>query len=214
MDELMYLVKVYNDNRTYSEIDWKSITPFNITNYPWYKSGLKQETIVKIVRTTENLYINVLAKDVHSSAVVLDPNGGVYTDSCFEFFVTPEQDISEYYINIEINCIGTLYLAVKNATGKRRANLSELKQVCIRTSLEKGVVKTLMHNDISWSLFIEIPLTFLESFWGKSINSKKWQGNFYRCGGKIEDQYATWSPINFDTPNFHLPNFFSAIVFE
>ena len=44
--------------------------------------------------------------------------------------------------------------------------------------------------------------------------SGKWTGNFYRCGGQTNQQYACWHELPGANPNFHQPNHFGNISFE
>jgi len=196
------------------KVDWDNIKPLIISEFPWYKSGLKQETFVQVAICKKILYLKVKAMDSHSSAVILEENGSVYLDSCFEFFLTPENKLQESYMNFEINCVGNLYLAVRNSTTKRRATSAELEQVKITTSLPYKRAKEILNNDEFWTLDIEIPLSFIKEFYGKEIDVDYWYGNFYRIGGSVDDQYGVWNPLVSEKPNFHLPLQFGRIALK
>lgn len=194
------------------KVNWDNITPLIINQYPWYEEGLKQDTHVKLAKTDEALYIRVKAFDVHSSGEILEENGPVYQDSCFEFFFRPEQVINDYYINLEVNCIGTVYLAVQNAKGKRCATPEEIKQIAVRTSLEFGKKKETNEADCMWILDIELSFEWIRNLYG-SLNLDVWHGNFYRCGGAIDRQYAVWNPVIALEPDFHQPKQFGRLIF-
>lgn len=205
-------MKVYSVKKYEEAINWEAITPLTIENYPWYEGGLKQNTEVKLAVHNDVLHLNVLAHDIHSSAHVLDYNGSVYLDSCFEFFFRPENAENNHYINLEINCIGTVYLAIRKGDGKRRAEAGEIEQITVIPTLQKGVEKKPMDNDEQWGLSIAIPFSFLEKFYG-SVASDVWYANFYRCGGDIDDQYATWNNVVTPQPDFHQPRQFGRLEF-
>ncbi len=196
-----------------SEIDWEEVPSLSIEAYPWYKVGDKQDTVVKIAATQTCLYLKVRAIDCHSSASVLELNGSVYLDSCFEFFFTPLDDLSNAYINIEINCIGTLYMAVSNGDIKNCISTEQASNIKIITSLRKGGEKFPSNDDSMWQLDITIPFDFIEDFFGETIAKDLWYGNFYRCGGSIDDQYAVWNNIVADQPNYHQPLQFGQLNF-
>lgn len=193
-------------------ISWDQMEELWIDNYPWYQSGLKQDTLVKLCYDEESLYLHVWASDVHSSAKVLEQNGSVYLDSAFEFFFRPNPEISDYYMNLEINCIGTVYLAMRNEEGKRRAEADEINAIQIRTSLEKGMIKEVSPDDHGWEMEIRIPFSLIQKVFGK-IDPKQWSANFYRCGGEVDDQYAVWNPIVTPKPDFHQPRQFGRLIF-
>ncbi len=193
--------------------DWEQISPLTIDNYPWYEKGMKQDTSVKLALVKDRLHLKVSASDLHSSAHVVENNGSVYLDSCFEFFFRPEAIENDHYINLEINAIGTIYLAVRNEEGKRRASHEEINQVEVITSLVKGVVKEVSPDDRGWDMDIIIPLSFIEGFYGK-VDNNQWWANFYRCGGDLDDQYATWNPVETPAPDFHQPRQFGQLIFD
>ncbi len=42
-----------------------------------------------------------------------------------------------------------------------------------------------------------------------------WKANFYKCADKTSyPHWLTWNPVDHPSPNFHLPQYFGAIVFE
>jgi hypothetical protein len=206
-------MKKYTVKKINNELCWDQISPLSINQYPWYKGGLKQNTEVKIALHEDALHLHVEAEDIHSSAHVLENNGSVYLDSCFEFFFRPENQINDYYINLEINCIGTVYLAVRTEAGKVRALDSQIDEIEVRTSLEKAVIKSVKDSDTSWQLDIRIPMKFVEDFYGR-LDKNQWYANFYRCGGSVDDQYATWNPVVTEQPDFHQPRQFGRLLFE
>ncbi len=195
------------------EIQLDSIEPLTINDYPWYEGGFRQGTRVKLMYDDEALCIHVEAEDCHSSASVLSDNGPVYLDSCFEFFFTPESQLKTSYINLEINCIGSVYLAVRDSNDKRRATSEEIGRIRVETSLEQGVKKSPDSKDHQWSLDIKLPFDFIQSFYKEEISRKRWYCNFYRCGGVIDDQYAVWNKVMTEGPDFHQPMQFGQLEF-
>lgn len=210
------VARTYRIQHFNSEIDWDLVDVLCIDQFPWFRGGLKQLTYVKVARTRDAVHLKVKAIDRHSSAHVLEVNGSVYKDSCFEFFVTPKDGLGSAYLNFEINCIGTLYLAYNNGAVVRTATQEQIKQVRIQTSLPYGKSKEVGEFDWWWEMDVSIPFSLIDELYphGESKSSsdtKCWYGNFYRCGGDEDDQYATWSPVGGMTPNFHQPMFFGKL---
>jgi len=195
-------------------IEWNDVASVCIDKFPWYKEGLKQVTNVKIAATDAALLLKVVAMDCHSSAEVLALNGSVHKDSCFEFFFTPMAELSTSYIHIEINCIGTVYMAYKNSQEEKRLKHRQLSSIQIETSLPKGVVKKTSAVDELWTLDIKIPFDFIEAMFGEPISRSRWFGNFYRCGGILDPQYASWNDIITVAPDFHQPLQFGELTFS
>lgn len=206
-------MKTYYVNSYKDLIDWQKIEVLTIDTYPWYEAGLKQPTFVQLAKSTHALHIKVRAVDCHSSASELKENGSVYLDSCFEFFFTPGSPSQLSYVNLEINCIGTVYLAVRDSQGKRRATSEQIGALTLETSLEKGKIKSVSKDDQSWYLDIVLPFALVEALYTKPIDWKVWHCNFYRCGGAVDDQYATWNPVVTPEPDFHQPQQFGQLIF-
>lgn len=202
-----YTIKIVNDDN----INWEVIESLEINNYPWYESGLKQSTNVKVVIHDKKLKIQAFCEDIHSYSTETKLNGDVYLDSCFEFFVTPSNNLGGGYFNMEINCCGVLHLAYKDEEGARVfCTQQQSDRITIIPSI-KTTTKSEDSEDESWSLYIELPIEVMEEISGNKIQLNSWYGNFYRCGGKTEPQYATWNNINWDFPQFHLPKQFGKL---
>ncbi len=184
--------------------------PILIDQFPWYESGLKQNTFVKMSYTDETVTLYVHCEDQHPSASCLNYGDSVYVDSCFEWFFSPTRD--EDYINIEINCFGTLYMAFGNGDVDSRL------VVAYDIAREVQIHSTFSPNQEGdtvdyWDLEVKVPFATIEKILGKKVDIKIWTSNFYRCGGEIEPQYASWSWINHPTPSFHQPNDFGILHF-
>lgn len=190
-------------------INWEEVPYIMIQEFPWYKEGVKQDTKVQMAISNDTIYIHMWAEDQYIRATAKNLNDPVYEDSCFEFFITPWNEKSKEYFNIEINCIGTLYMAYRDRTEERQLISDELaKFIKIDSSLSKGNLE----GEKDWSLQISIPLQVLKEIAGKNIADDKWYGNFYRCGGLEDDQYGCWNPIEFPYPNYHQPEQFGELI--
>lgn len=193
-------------------INWDKVPALQIDQYPWYEAGLKQETSVQIAISEDEIHIYAKAEDKHIKCQAKELNDPVYADSCFEFFVTPWDEKDGAYFNIEMSCIGVLYMAYKDGKGgKTYITKEQAKQVVIESSLKNCKD---IKGELGWELKIIIPLSILEEISEHEIKKDIWYGNFYRCGGEVDDQYATWSLVEFEKPNFHLPMQFGKLIIK
>ncbi|MCL2411235.1 MAG: carbohydrate-binding family 9-like protein [Treponema sp.] len=132
--------------------------------------------------------------------------GHTHTDSCMEFFLSPESKSMEY-LNWEFNPAGGMYLAI----GSDRNNRVELPEENYR---DLFFVKTAVHGS-GWNLEYRIPLSFLRKFFPSLELKPKtiMRGNFYKCGDKTaHPHFGCWSPIFLPTPDFHCPKFFGELI--
>ena len=122
--------------------------------------------------------------------------------------------LADNYINLEVNCCGTLHLAYGPDRHTRRFISLEDASLIERTTSIKSPVKFETENDTSWSVEIKLPFKAIENFTGEKVNQEKWFANFYRCGGRQEPQYAVWNDIKVREPDYHRPESFGELIFE
>ncbi|MFH0807555.1 MAG: carbohydrate-binding family 9-like protein [Elusimicrobiota bacterium] len=197
-----------------SKPEWKSAEQLSIANYPWYERGGKQKTTVKLLYNNTFLYILFYCEDKHSYSEVTELDGLVCLDSCVEFFANPG---GNKYFNLETNCCGTIHLAYGPDRHHRKLAGEKLAVKIKIYKTMKGKTKKESPGDKDWILEMRVPFSMLEELTGVKMNNlsgKIWKANFYRCGGKTNPQYACWSLIKTETPDFHRPEYFGEITFE
>lgn len=209
-------MKHYNIVKTpTSKPNWADIPSLNIDIFPWYESGLKQATSVQLAHTNDALLIRIDADDRYSFAQQTKLNHMlICQDSCVEFFFSPSGELGSSYINLEVNCCGTLHLAYGPGREFRTFIPLELAGLVERTSSIKSPVKTEQADDNSWSVDITLPFKVIEKFTQSKVDRNKWFGNFYRCGGRNEPQYASWNNIDVAEPDYHRPETFGELSFN
>jgi hypothetical protein len=196
---------------------WDQAERLEIDRYPWYVKGGKQATSVAVLYDDQALYLLAVCEDKHIYSVETRPNGNVYLDSCVEFFCMPDPDKQQGYFNFEANCCGTVHLGWGPGRPDRKLagpEVHSLLKVC--TSIPMPT-RDESPNDDGWWLAAMIPFTAIAKLSGKKFAPKggdAWRANFYRCGGKTEDQYAAWNHIDIQQPDFHRPDFFGTLRFE
>lgn len=208
------------NNLTTTDIDWLTIDALNINCYPWYQSGKKQNTTIKICANTEALFIQVVAQDNYSSAIQTELNHMlICEDSCFEFFFSPSGVLGSSYVNLEVNCCGALHMAYgMNRENRQFISCDIANQITCKSSITSPTKthQTYAKNnkDENWKIEIKIPFSVIKKITGETINTERWFANFYRCGGNIEPQYASWNHIDVSNPDYHQPKFFGELVFN
>ncbi len=91
-----------------SPVAWDTIPEIEIACFPWYEKGDKQRTWAQAAISEKFLHVRFRCEDKHIYAQFTQPNDPVSRDSCVEFFFAPEPDVSLWYFNLEINCVGAI----------------------------------------------------------------------------------------------------------
>lgn len=200
---------------TDTQVDWQAIDSLFIDNYPWYESGTKQKTQVKLAANNETLFIQIIAQDNYSFAKQAELNHMlVCEDSCVEFFFSPSGKLGSSYVNLEVNCCGTLHLAYgENRENRKFISLETANLINCKTSITSPT-KIEHEHDSQWSVTISLPFAAIEQLTSEKVNKAQWFANFYRCGGRTEQQYAVWNTINVTKPDYHQPKYFGELVFQ
>ena len=198
-----------------SQVNWQAIDSLAIDTYPWYESGTKQQTSVKLAANSDTLFIQIIAQDKYSFAKQTELNHMlVCEDSCVEFFFTPSGELGRSYVNLEVNCCGTLHLAYGAGREKRQFISLEAASLIQRKASINSPVKFEKSDDEQWSVEITLPFAAIEQLRGDKVNLQRWYGNFYRCGGRKEPQYAVWNHIDVSEPDYHRPEHFGELSFR
>ncbi|WP_057831189.1 carbohydrate-binding family 9-like protein [Colwellia sp. TT2012] len=203
-----------SNNATSFSPDWQAIDALTIDTYPWYQAGAKQDTQIKLSANNDTLFIQIIAQDNYSYAKQTELNHMlVCQDSCVEFFFSPSGVLGSSYVNLEVNCCGTLHLAYGTGRDKRQFISLEAASLIQRNTSITSPVKFETDHDNEWTVDIALPFTAIEQLTGEKVNKDKWFGNFYRCGGRTEPQYAVWHNIDVPEPDYHRPEHFGKLVF-
>lgn len=187
------------------------VAPTELKEMPWQAFPYRPSVHVKIAYTTVGILLLYEVREKHVRAVYRNTNDPVYKDSCVEFFIS--FDGLGYY-NLEFNCIGTRLIGYGPAQRSERRRLSRetIEQVITHSHISPEVLE---NGDREWRLLLHIPLTVFEADAVRSLAGMRCTGNFYKCGDDLpEPHYVVWNPINYPTPNFHLPQYFGELVFQ
>ena len=199
---------------------WSQAEILQIDNYPWFESGQKELTTVRMLYDDEAVYIQFSCEDESIYAVHSEVNSEVWADSCVEFFAMPNPDNDDRYFNAEFNCIGAFLFGwgrnlQENCFPPVEPEITT-RHLEISASVP-GPVKEESTQDDGWWVAARIPFELISELSGSRVqpaSGTKWRANFYRCGGKTNIQYACWNWIDTPKPDYHRPEFFGEIVFE
>lgn len=137
-------------------------------------------------------------------------NDPVYEDSCVEFFIS----FSEHrYYNLEFNAIGVglIGYGTKEKTNRKRLSNERIKQVQTFSTITKSDGE----ENVKWNLSLLVPFTLFSEEAIVGLKGRTCHANFYKCGDLLPiPHFVSWSPIEAEEPNFHLPEYFGELDFN
>jgi hypothetical protein len=196
-----------------SEILNLEIPPLRLDIVNWVEYPYHPEVTVQIAFNEDELFLQYHVVEQSVKADITESNGRVWTDSCVEFFLSPEGN-DEYY-NLEMTCIGTALLGYKGsgvpavrATGDQIATIRRISSLGNSPFHERK-------ETTEWKITIAIPWEVYFKHDIKPVSGKKMRGNFYKCGDELSvPHFVSWTKIKTEKPNFHAPEFFGGLEFE
>ena len=204
-------IKTYKVKRFahYRDGWWKETEAAKVAVFPWPAvNDYRPLTCAWLGTDGTSLFVYMETNETNLRAETRE-FGHVHTDSCMEFFFSPEPASSPQYLNFELNSIGGMYLAI----GTERHVRTKLPEENYR---ELFKVKTAVHEK-GWNLEYRVPLSFLKKFF-TSLELKPghlMRGNFYKCGDNTaRPHFGCWSPIDLPKPDFHCPEFFGNLILD
>ncbi|MDR1983618.1 MAG: hypothetical protein LBQ28_02190 [Prevotellaceae bacterium] len=180
-------------------INWRNFT---------YKPSVK----FAIAHNDKEIFVKYIVEENSIRAIYTKNNDKVWTDSCCEFFVSP--DCNDCYYNFEINCIGALLVGYRKLGEKsEHANDTTINNVRRLSSLGNQPFET-REGSFAWEMIVAIPITAFFKHNLASLKGKTFTANFYKCGDDLPaPHYLSWNPIKTEKPSFHQPAFFNSIMF-
>jgi hypothetical protein len=197
---------------------WQGTETMELRNYMGQKPEHFPKTQIKLLYDEKFIYVFFHVEDRYIRAIQTNYNDSVCLDSCAEFFFTPCEDISSGYFNIEINCIGTMLFnhQIKGSKNPKVINLLDAEQIKMFTSLN-SVIDPEIIKPLDWTLEYRVPINILKKYAkvAEPAPGVIWRANFYKCADETSHpHWLTWAPVQFPSPNFHMPEYFGALEFE
>lgn len=184
---------------------WKDVQAANLDNFPWSGPDDYKPAANARVGTDGNCLFVYMETEETDLRMEQKGFGYVHTDSCMEFFMSPDP-LSAKYLNFEFNPAGGMYLAIRTSRhDPELLNMENYRQLFgIKTAI----------SETGWNLEFNIPLSFLRKYLPSANFSpgSVIRGNFYKCGEETKrPHHGCWSPINLEKPDFHCPRFFGSL---
>jgi Carbohydrate-binding family 9 len=197
---------------------WQNIPVIDIINYMGSIPKFRPEVQAKMMFDEENIYVIFHVEDKYVRCLTKDYNGPVWEDSAVEFFFAPDSGLPNRYFNLETNCGGTPLMHYNLVPRKesKELEIGDIKKIEIAHSLPQ-IIDPEMSDPVTWTLEYRIPLAILEKYSGVTRPEKgvEWRANFYKIAeNNSNPHYITWSVVENNKPDFHLPQFFGKLKFE
>ena len=169
------------------------------------------EVSFRMFHTGDYLMLRFDVAERYTAARVTEDNGRVWTDSCVEFFIAPDENL---YYNFETTCIGRLLLgARKSRTEAEHASPETLQQILRRTSLP-GEPFAEREGDNRWHVVLAIPPGALFRHRIEDWSGVEARMNLFKCGDELSHpHFLSWQPIRTEKPDFHRPEYFARVRF-
>jgi alpha-galactosidase len=187
--------------------DWESASPVVFhTDWRGEHADPGRETQVRLLWTTENLYIHFRARyreiTVFADAQPTGRRDRLWDRDVAEVFLQPEPAKPRRYKEIEISPNGYwIDLGIDLDTPERKRDLhSGLRRRAGIGTKEK-----------TWTAELVIPMKALVTNFDPGMS---WRANFFRVEGPQEPRfYSAWRPTLMPQPDFHVPEAFGKLVF-
>ncbi len=186
--------------------------PFAVDVVNWESYPYKPNVEAQIAYIDDAILLKFNVKEQAVLARTTEPNGEVWTDSCVEFFISP--NCNEEYYNFEFNCIGTPLLRHNKDGEVIFASDSIMSSIKTSSTLGNKPFEE-RKGDFEWSLAVVIPFVSLFKHNIDGVKGKTMKINFYKCGDNLTvPHFVSWTKIDTEQPSFHQPAFFGEVVFE
>ncbi len=197
---------------------WEKVTPMELSNYMGENPDHFPRVQAKVAYDDQNIYLIWRVEDQYIRAVAKEHQGPVFQDSCVEFFFIPDGLGGTEYFNLEMNCGGTMLFHHQDFNNPNKVNITDqdIATMKVAHSLPR-LIQEEIQDETTWYLEYSIPFEILNNYYQfeKPSSGATWRANFYKCADKTSHpHWLTWSPVDFPTPRFHLPQFFGKLVFE
>lgn len=190
------------------KIELENLKSFEVGNLLWGTQQIPRTYGALGFVEGDGFYLKMTCEEENPLRVYQEFGDPVYKDSAMEAFFMFESETGKGYFNFEMNANGALL--TEFGTGREG-----------RKKLDPEIGKLLecraeMKED-QWSVSLHLPLKVLEKFYGtfEIKEGYKVRCNFYKISETKEtEHYASCFPIDSETPNFHLPEFFGTATID
>lgn len=197
-------MKSYYVKSVSEPIDWDTLETAELAECSWSPNPAPAAYMQVAFLPGSGLIVHIESSAAPSRAENYEPDSSVWEDSCLEFFFS---NGGEEYVNLEANSNAALRASI-GAGRHGRTLLLEAGYTMPQVSA--------IADDDSWQVFFYLPCKSYEEFFEAPLASgSEIRANFYSCGDKTPaPHYASWNPVETDSPDFHRPEFFGRLIIE
>ena len=177
----------------------------NIAHVGWGMDTFTPETYAQVVYDETGFTVKFTVKEKDPQWTATEHLSLVCNDSCVEFFAKFDPEHSDYYVNLEVNPLGTMYAAFR--TDRYNSTMLSLEDV-------KGFHIQAAVEDEYWTITYHIGVEFLQSKYpGFTMENCKYiMFNMYECGlNNQPEHYLSLFPVGTPSPDFHRPEYFGVM---
>ena len=198
---------------------WTEIAPLSLDGHMGEEPAHRPKVEAKLAYDDAAVYVIFRVEDHYVKATEREKyHDNVCRDSCVEFFFTPGTDIGLTYFNVEINCGGAMLLHY-NPEGGAAQPLAAAD--CDRIQIAHSLPRVVDHEiaaPTTWTLEYRLPFDVIHAYCPdatKPAPGKQWRANLYKCADKTSHpHWLTWSPVDWPSPKFHVPECFGTLIFD
>ncbi len=183
------------------------IDKINWTEYPYRPSVLCFAGY-----SIDHLWLHFVVKNDFFRAKAIADQEAVWEDSCVEFFFSEGEldDMSRPegaeidYRNFEFNALGICLSAFGTKICRKFLSPEEMNRILRIPAIKKKQSAPEEGHQFNWELSVGVSLDLLKLKPGSTFKA-----NLYKCGDLTDrPHFLSWSGIESESPDFHLPRFF------
>lgn len=194
---------------------WFAAASLGDFQFPWFKAGRREQSVVKLLWDDENLYIACVCEDAHVTARTVEHDGPVPQDDCLEIMVAPDPERPAFYFNVEWNVRGA-YVDGHRPNGAEGGRVEWNADGVKVAGAYAGTLNEDADEDRHWIAEVRLPLANFREHMPvfPPRAGVTWRANFNRHGGDVNMQYSQWSSVGTPEPAFHVPSRFGRLEFS
>lgn len=173
-----------------------------ISNSLWGTDNYKPEVFAQISYDNEGFTIKFTVYEANPKCDEKNHLEFVHLDSCIEWFVNFDPELTDRYFNFEINAAGAMNVGFRSSREDNTPlTIDEINLFNIKTQI----------FDEYWTGEYKIPFSFIASkISGYTFRKNaKIKTNLYKCGEETEyEHYMSYFPVLLEKPDFHCPQYF------
>ena len=202
----------------WDKAEWQSAETLELTHFMGEKPAFSHRVQARMMYNQQYLFVIFQVYDRYVRCQTQQINGPVWEDSCVELFFSPDARQPKRYFNLEVNCAGTPLMHYNTVASQDYFSLDEkdIRQIQVVTSLP-GTRDQEITTPTTWTLEYRVPISLLKKYAPVTDPAPgvQWRANFYKIAHQSSHpHYLTWSPIEREEPDFHLPAFFGLLEFQ